>query len=112
MIRSTAIVLSLVLSMSAYAAGTLNDPLDGTGLSNNPNSSYATLFGSICSQTLPANDNSAGGASARIFNASLGGQGDEGFSIAFGTTFDCDPSDPSVGLSQEQVDSDPVGQER
>ena len=96
MIRSTAIVLSLVLSMSAYAAGTLNDPLDGTGLS----------------QTLPANDNSAGGASARIFNASLGGQGDEGFSIAFGTTFDCDPSDPSVGLSQEQVDSDPVGQER
>jgi hypothetical protein len=104
--------LSIALSSASWAGGSLDDPLDGTGVSNNPNSQYATLFGTICSQTLPANGNSINGSLARIFNASLGAQGDEGFSVAFGTTFDCDPTDPSVGRSQEEVDSDPLPPEQ
>jgi hypothetical protein len=107
------IFVALMLSTGAYAAGAANDPVDGTGLENNPNATYDPnpLFEFICSYVSPAGDDNGNSLLAQIFNASLGGNGDEGFSIAFGVTWFCDPEDPSVGISSEEVDSDPVGQE-
>ena len=106
-------VVALMVSTAAYAAGTANDPLEGTGLQNNPKATYGAnpIFGFICSYISPAGDDNGNSVASQVFNASLLGNGDEGFSIAFAVTFFCDPQDPSVGVSAEDVDSDPVGQE-
>jgi hypothetical protein len=110
--KTLSICMCALAPLAAHAGGSLNDPLEGTGVANNPNSDYVELFSGICTQTQPANPKSVNGTLARVFYASLGGQGDEGFSVAFGTTFGCDPSDPSVGQSQEEVDSDPLPPEQ
>lgn len=112
MIRLALFGLGIALCSASWAGGSLNDPLDGTGIANNPNASYDPLFYGICSWHAPSNPNSAPGAAAQVWTASLSAQGDEGFSVAFGTMFGCDPSDPSVGDSQEAVDGDPLPPEQ
>jgi hypothetical protein len=90
-------VFGLTFSASTFAAGTDRDPLDGTGIANNPMAAYGILFGSICTYSLPSgNGSSAPGES----------QADEGLNISFGVVFECDPNDPSVGYPQEDVDRD------
>jgi hypothetical protein len=85
----------------ALAAGTDRDPMDGTGVANNPNAEYGVLFGSICTWFLPGN------GPFPPFDS----QADEGMNIAFAVMFGCDPNDPNVGTPQEDIDFDPLPNE-
>jgi len=97
-----AAAFALLFSTSAQGAGTNRDPLDGTGVANNPQATYGVLFGSICTYFLPG-----GHGPFPPFDS----QADEGLNISFGVVFSCDPSDPSVGIPQEAIDNDPLPSE-
>jgi len=99
---AAASALSLLASATTYAAGTNRDPLDGTGVANNPMAQYSILFGSICTHFLP------GGHGPFPPSDS---QADEGLNVSFGVVFGCDPNDPDVGFPQEAVDNDPLPNE-
>jgi hypothetical protein len=92
----------LAFSGTTLAAGGNRDPLDGTGVANNPNAVYGVLFGSICTHFLPGGNGPFPPGES---------QADEGLNISFGVVFDCDPNDPSVGTPQEDVDRDPLPNE-
>ena len=115
MIKRSALALSgccLMFSMTSYAAGTDRDPLDGTGVANNPTATTVDVFGTCNFFNATASDveQGGGGFSTGRLGASIGGQGDEGFSIAFGTVFNPD-FETCTGTSIEDVDSDPLPNE-
>jgi hypothetical protein len=97
-----AAAISLVLCTSAFASGNTRDPLDGTGVANNPNAVYGAIFGSICTYFLPGGNGPFPPGES---------QADEGINISFGVVFDCDPSNPDAGYPQEDVDRDPLPNE-